>query len=56
MNTKQFLKISWENKIPQMVFYNNKQKTIEYEKCEGNINITKIKKRCKGYYDLELKK
>ena len=40
-----------------MLFYDNVTKKIEYEECEGNINIRKTgEKRCRGYYDLETKK
>ena len=57
MGVKQFLGIEWKENSPKMLFYDNVTKRIEYEECEGNINIQKIEeKRCRGYYDLEIKK
>lgn len=57
MGVKQFLGIKWTENSPKMLFYDNITKKIEYEECEGSINIQKTgEKRCKGYYDLETKK
>lgn len=57
MGVEQFLGIKWIENKPQMLFYNNVTKGIEYEECEGTISMQKTgKKRCRGYYDLERKK
>lgn len=57
MGVKQFLGIKWTENSPKMLFYDNVTKKIEYEECEGSINIRKTgEKRCRGYYDLETKK
>ena len=57
MGVKQFLGIKWIENSPQMLFYDNITKKIEYEECKGNIIMQKTKeKRCRGYYDLERKK
>lgn len=56
MGVKQFLGIKWIENRPQMLFYNNVKKEIEYEECEGTIDLQKTReKRCRGYYDLERK-
>lgn len=41
MGLKQFLGIKWIDNEPQMLFYNNSKKEIEYEECEGNIYLQK---------------
>lgn len=57
MGVKQFLGIKWIENSPQMLFYDNITKKIEYEECKGNIIMQKTEeKRCRGYYDLERKK
>lgn len=56
MGVKQFLGVKWIENKPQMLFFDNIKKKIEYEECEGTINLQRInQKRCKGYYDLEKK-
>ena len=39
MGVKQFLGIKWIDNKPQMLFYDNITKEIEYEKCVGSCNI-----------------
>ena len=44
MGVKQFLGIKWIENRPQMLFYNNVKKEIEYEECEGTIDLQKNKR------------
>lgn len=57
MGIKQFIGIKWIDNKPRMLFYNNDEKQLDFEECEGTVYIKKLQeKRCRGYYDLEKKR